>query len=72
MENKASVSQKYRRGIDDTRGVHVKPLYRSCFFLCNYEGVPRCTDSGDDFDFVYSSASSWRQDLYSSIFMSLF
>ena len=58
MENKASVTQKYRRGIDDTRSVHVKPLYSSCFFLCNYEGVPRFTDSGDDFDFVYSSASS--------------
>ena len=55
MTNEARICQRNRRYPKRT-----SQAPRSCIFLCNYGGVPRCTDSGDDFNFVYSSVSSWR------------
>ena len=54
-ENEARIRQRYRRYPKRT-----SQAPRRCFFLCDDGGVPRCTDSGDDFDFVYSSVSNWR------------
>ena len=55
MENEARIRQRYRRYPKRT-----SQAPRRCFFLSDDGGVPRCTDSGDDFDFVYSSVSNWR------------
>ena len=55
MEKEARICQRYRRYPKCT-----SQAPRSCIFLCNDGGVPRCTHSGDDFDFVYSSVSGWR------------
>ena len=53
MENEARIRQRYRRYPKST-----SEAPRRCIFLCDDGGVPRCTDSGDDFDFVYSIVSS--------------
>ena len=55
MANEARICQRYRRYPKRT-----SQAPRSCIFLCNDGGVPRCTHSVDDFDFVYSSVSGWR------------
>ena len=55
MEKEARICQRYRRYPKCT-----SQAPRSCIFLCNDGGVPRCTHSGDDFDFVYNSVSGWR------------
>ena len=55
MENEARIRQRYRRYPKRT-----SQAPRSCIFLCDDGGVSRCPDSGDDFDFVYSSVSGWR------------
>ena len=67
MANEARICQRYRRYPKRT-----SQAPSSCIFLCDDGSVPRCTDSGDDFNFVYSSVCDWRLDLHSSIFMSLF
>ena len=67
MEKEARICQRYRRYPKRT-----SQAPSSCIFLCDDGSVPRCTDSGDDFNFVYSSVCDWRLDLHSSIFMSLF
>ena len=54
-ENEARIRQRYRRYPKRT-----SQAPSSCIFLCDDVGVPRCTDSGDDFDFVYRSVSGWR------------
>ena len=55
MEIEARIRQRYRRHPKRT-----SQTPSSCIFLCDDGGVPRCTDSGDDFNFVYSSISDWR------------
>ena len=55
MEKEARICQRYRRYPKST-----SQAPRSCIFLCDGGGVSRCQDSGDDFDFVYSSVSGWR------------
>ena len=55
MEIDARIRQRYRRHPKRT-----SQTPSSCIFLCDDGGVPRCTDSGDDFNFVYSSISDWR------------
>ena len=55
MENEARIHQRYRRHPKRT-----SQAPSSCIFLCDDGGVPRCTDSGDYFNFVYSSVSGWR------------
>ena len=52
MENEARIRQRYRRHLKRT-----SQALRSCIFLYDDGGVLRCTDSGDDFNFVYSSVS---------------
>ena len=51
-ENEARIRPRYRRYPKRT-----SQAPSSCIFLCDDVGVPRCTDSGDDFDFVYRSVS---------------
>ena len=55
MANGARICQRYRRYPKRT-----SQAPSSCIFLCDDGGVPRCTDSGDDFNFVFSSVSDWR------------
>ena len=55
MANEARICQRYRRYPKRT-----SQAPSSCIFLCDDGGVPRCTDSGDDFNFVFSSVSDWR------------
>ena len=55
MEKEARIRQRYRRNPKRT-----SQAPSSCIFLCDDGSVPRCTDSGDDFNFVYSSVSDWR------------
>ena len=52
MANEARICQRYRRYPKRT-----SQAPSSCIFLCDDGGVPRCTDSGDDFNFVFSSVS---------------
>ena len=55
MANEARICQRYRRYPKRT-----SQASSSCIFLCDDGGVPRRTDSGDDFNFVFSSVSDWR------------
>ena len=55
MVNEARICQRYRRYPKRT-----SQASSSCIFLCDDGGVPRRTDSGDDFNFVFSSVSDWR------------
>ena len=55
MANEARICQRYRRYPKRT-----SQASSSCIFLCDDGGVPRCTDSGDEFNFVFSSVSDWR------------
>ena len=55
MENEARIRQRYRRYPKSTSEAPCR-----CIFLCDDGGVPRCTDSGDYFNSVYSSVSGWR------------
>ena len=47
--------REFIRGIDDTRSAQVKHLAATS--SSDDGDVPRCTDSGDDFDFVYCCVS---------------
>ena len=55
MEKEVRICQRYRRYPKRTSQAPT-----SCIFLGDDGGVSRRPDSGDDFDFVYSSVSNWR------------
>ena len=55
MANEARICQRYQR-----YPKRKSQAPSSCILLCDDGGVPQCTDSGDDFNFVFSSVSDWR------------